>query len=176
MGMARSQYFRVTEPHIPTYRVSPALSPPRRLVLEPVSDATGLGPLWITGNEKLLGQGVKRSVLDFRTKKQDIESIRRESEQLVLDGVTLACGIAHREVATMPLKWGASRILVLGGGLRFHLGEHLNREHFTLAMWWRYEFDPTTDLAISLAPGLDDPSSTTTVQLIEQVIHLLGNS
>ncbi|MEI7575545.1 MAG: hypothetical protein WCK51_01535 [Armatimonadota bacterium] len=177
--MARSQYFRVTEPHIPTYGVSPILSPPRRLVLEPVADAVGQGPLWITGNEKLLGQGIKRAMLDFRSREPDIESIRRESEQLVLDGFTLVCGIhseAHREMATMPLKWGASRILVLAGGLRFHLGEHLNREPFTLARWWRYEFDPTTDLAISLAPGLDDPAPATRVRLVEQVIKLLGES
>ena len=177
--MARSQFFRVTEPHVPTYGEPPIQSPPRQLVLGWAAKRLALGPVWVTGNELLLGQCVRRQALDFTNMNLDLESIRVKSEQLVLDGLTLVCGIhseAHREAATMPLKWGANRILVLGGGLRFHLGEFLNQEPFTLARWWRYEFDPTTDLAISLASSLDDPDSTTPIHLIEKVIQLLGES
>jgi DNA processing protein len=62
------------------------------------------------------------------------------------------CGVhneAHQRAAVVPLRWGAPRIVVFSGGIRFHLGPELRDEPFRAGRLWRYQWDPRTDLAIS---------------------------
>lgn len=82
----------------------------------------------------------------------EVEAIEHQAEQLVLDGKTLVCGVhngVHQRIALVPLRWGAPRILVFSGGFYYHLGKDLNEEPFRAARLWRYQWDPTTDLAVS---------------------------
>lgn len=84
---------------------------------------------------------------------QSLDSIERESESVVLNGKTLVTGIhspAHQRAAVVPLRWGAPRIVVFSGGFFHHLGRELQTEPFRTARLWRYEWDPNTDLAVSL--------------------------
>ncbi|MGI8922784.1 MAG: hypothetical protein ACR2HJ_01880 [Fimbriimonadales bacterium] len=83
---------------------------------------------------------------------EQLSEIEREAERLVLDSKILVCGVhnfAHRRAAVVPLRWGSPRIVVLSGGIRFHLGQDLSHEPFRAARLWRYRWDPTTDLAVS---------------------------
>ena len=58
-------------------------------------------------------------------------------------------GALYRRAAIVPLRWGSPRIVVLSGGIRFHLGHDLSHEPFRAARLWRYRWDPATDLAVS---------------------------
>lgn len=84
--------------------------------------------------------------------RQALDDIEREAERRVLNAEILVCGVhneAHQRAAIVPLRWGAPRILVFSGGIRFHLGKELRDEPFRAARLWRYEWDPRTDLAVS---------------------------
>jgi len=111
--------------------------------------------LWLYGNAYLLASKVAAISLCLGPNSQspsELDAIEREAEFHVLDGKVLVCGIhneAHRRAAIVPLRWGSPRILVLSGGFHYHLGQELNEEPFRAARLWRYQWDSSTDLAIS---------------------------
>ncbi len=116
--------------------------------------------LWLYGNAHLLAGELAFLEIASGPPHQDpdqLSEIERRAEELVLAGKILVCGIhnpAQMRAATLPLRWGAPRILVLSGGFIHHLGPSLNQEPFRAARLWRYQWDPKTDLAISRrAPG-----------------------
>lgn len=116
--------------------------------------------LWLYGNAKLLrGRlAVVEDALGFdHDDPTRLQAIEEQAERLVLEGHILVCGIhnpAHQRAAVVPLRWGASRILVVSGGFLHHLGPNLDKEPFRVARLWRYRFDPQTDLVVSRrAPG-----------------------
>lgn len=131
--------------------------PPRRTA--PFSEEPGFyepAQLWLYGNTRLL-----ESKLAYIAPASgppghnecQLNDIEREAESLVLDGRTLVTAIhspAHQRAATVPLRWGAPRIVVFSGGFFHHLGRELQTEPFRTARLWRYEWDPNSDLAVSL--------------------------
>jgi len=125
-------YLTLASP-LDTYRMVPTYHPDSKL--------------WFYGNVRLLRGNlatVPRAICRY-----DLE---RAAEKLVLDGFTIVTGIHNdleRLKAIVPLRWGAPRILVLSGGIRFHLGPRLSEEPFRAAKLWRYQWDPKVDLAIS---------------------------
>ncbi|HVT12614.1 MAG TPA: hypothetical protein VHE55_10120 [Fimbriimonadaceae bacterium] len=111
--------------------------------------------LWLFGNVRLLGADL---ALVPRARGRpdhlpiELDAIEREAEEIALGSQILVCGIhnaAHQRSAVVPLRWGAPRILVLSGGFYYHFGKELRDEPFRAARLWRYQFDSTTDLAIS---------------------------
>jgi hypothetical protein len=135
----------------------PFVSPPKRTA--PFNEEPGFyepAGLWLYGNTRLL-QSSLISISDARGvpfhSEQTLNSIEREAESHVLGGKTLVTGIhspAHQRAAVVPLRWGAPRIVVFSGGFFHHLGRELQTEPFRIARLWRYEWDPNTDLAVSL--------------------------
>lgn len=134
----------------------PALVAPRRTAR--YEDEPGFyqpARLWLYGNIRLLFS--KLSHVEGATgaglwSRSDLEEIEREAERRVLNCEVLVCGIhneAHQRATVVPLRWGAPRVLVFSGGIRFHLGKDLKEEPFRAARLWRYQFDSRTDLAIS---------------------------
>lgn len=120
-----------------------------------------LGKLWLYGNVILLDSNRSCSEVAFATNGANqklLESAERESEEIVLSGKTLVCGIhsdLHQRASIVPLRWGAPRIVVVGSGFYNHLGPNLDEELFKAARLWRYEFDPLTDLVISKYEPMD---------------------
>lgn len=120
-----------------------------------------LGKLWLYGNVILLDSNRSCSEVAFATNGANqklLESAERESEEIVLSGKTLVCGIhsdLHQRASIVPLRWGAPRIVVLGSGFYNHLGPNLDEELFKAARLWRYEFDPLTDLVVSKYEPMD---------------------
>ena len=110
------------------------------------------GVLFLYGNPRLL-QAPTFAVLGSRnTPPAGLDLIDRLTEEGVLGGETLVTGHDRPEYqrsAIVPLRWGAPRILVLDRGLFQVLGPDLKDEAFRAARLWRYEFDPSTDLAVS---------------------------
>ncbi len=110
------------------------------------------GVLFLYGNTKLL-DGRTFSVLSSRdSRPADLDLIEQVTEKGVLDGQVLVTGHDRPEYqrsAVVPLRWGAPRILCLDRGLFKVLGDDLKDEAFRAARLWRYEFDPSTDLAVS---------------------------
>lgn len=105
-----------------------------------------------------------------------LDDIEREAERRVLNAEILVCGVhneAHQRAAIVPLRWGAPRIIVFSGGIRFHLGQDLRDEPFRAARLWRYQWDPKTDLAISRRAPLKLPTfsriNPTVDRLISQI-------
>ena len=112
--------------------------------------------LWLYGNTRLLESKLicltEAFGADCHSPSQ-LNEIERLAEHVVLEGKTLVTGIhnsAHQRAAVVPLRWGAPRIVVFSGGFHHHLGEALNQEPFRIARLWRYEWDPKTDLAVSM--------------------------
>ncbi|MBI1331269.1 MAG: hypothetical protein GC165_00145 [Armatimonadetes bacterium] len=131
-------------------------NPPRRTA--PFSEEPGFyepASLWLYGNSRLLGTKLAMVSAAFGpTKHNEVElwEIEKEAQEIVLGGQTLVTGVngpAHQRAATVPLRWGAPRILVVQGGFYAHLGPNLSEEPFRTARLWRYEFDFTSDLIIS---------------------------
>ncbi len=108
---------------------------------------------------------------------RDLREIEEEAERQVLGGKILVCGIhgeAHQRAAVVPLKWGSPRIVVMRGGFLTHLGQDLRKEPFQEARLWRYEWDPSTDLAVSRRPpALSLPRSVHSRQ-VDRIIRALG--
>jgi predicted Rossmann fold nucleotide-binding protein DprA/Smf involved in DNA uptake len=108
--------------------------------------------LYLYGNARLL-EGQTFSVLSSRNASQfQLDLIERLAEEGVLNGEVLVSGHdkpEYQRSAVVPLRWGAPRILGLDRGFFQVLGEDLKKEAFRVARLWRYEFDPSTDLAIS---------------------------
>jgi hypothetical protein len=135
--------------------------------------------LWLYGNVKLLksriGYVAETVVTDAEC---DFPELERTAEDIVLGGEVLVCGVhnpAHRRVATVPLRWGAPRILVFSGGFKHHLGEDLDREPFHAARLWRYRWDPQTDLAISRRAPDKRPTFASRNPTIERLIAYIAD-
>lgn len=110
------------------------------------------GVLFLYGNVRLLQASTFAVLASRATPPAGLERIETLTEEGVLNGETLVTGHDRPEYqrsAIVPLRWGASRILVLDRGLFQVLGPDLRDEAFRAARLWRYEFDPGTDLAIS---------------------------
>jgi len=128
--------------------------------------------LWLYGNTRLLQSRLVHIPETFGPEihsESQLADIERKAEQLVLAGNVLVCGIhnaAHQRAATVPLRWGAPRIVVFSGGFYHHLGEELNQEPFRTARLWRYEWDSGTDLAISRRFPTVSLHSRRTIQLL----------
>jgi len=78
------------------------------------------------------------------------------TERTTLDGYVLVTGYSTptaQRSAVVPLRWGAPRIVVAGVALETMLGKGLDQEPFRAARLWRYQWDPKTDLAISVYPA-----------------------
>ena len=115
-------------------------------------DKTPPSLLFLYGNQKLLA-GRTFSVLSSRnTSPAGMDQIDKLTEKGVLEGeVTVSSDNRpeYQRSALVPLRWGAPRILCLDRGLFEVLGPDLKSEPFRAARLWRYQFDPSTDLAIS---------------------------
>jgi hypothetical protein len=137
--------------------------------------------LWFYGNAKLLHADlafVPKAAGSPTHLPRDLESIERETENLVLGGKVLVCGIhspAHIRSAVVPLRWGSPRIVVLSGGFRFHLGQDLKEEPFRVGRLWRYEWDPRTDLAVSRRAPEKLPTYARHNPTVDRLIEMIVN-
>ena len=170
---------RVT-PTLKAYAHTPSLfdqplTPPKPKRTAPFDEEPGYhvpAGLWLFGNARLLGGNLAFVPQAFGEQDGDAEELaemERMTEQFVLDGKTIVCGIhngTHQRVAVVPLRWGAPRILVLSGGFYVHLGPELNNEPFRTARLWRYQFDSRTDLVISRR----DPDKQPTYALVNPTV------
>lgn len=138
------------------HRIAPSQFPPRRSA--PFEEEPGYYPeagLWLYGNVRLLDSHLSHvpdALGQPNHTRNQLEALERQTEVLVLKPRTIVTGIhneCHRRVATVPLRWGASRVLVLSGGFHYHLGPDLKEEPFPAARLWRFKFDARTDLVIS---------------------------
>lgn len=115
-------------------------------------DENAPGALFLYGNHKLL-QAKTFSVLSSRnTSPAGLDQIEKLSEEGVLQGEVIVSSDNRPEYqrsALVPLRWGAPRVLCLDRGLFEVLGQDLKDEPFRAARLWRYQFDASTDLAIS---------------------------
>lgn len=110
------------------------------------------GVLFLYGNTKLLESSTFCVLSSRGSFPADLDLIEKLTEEGVLSGEILVAGHDTQEYqrsAVVPLRWGSPRILCLDRGLFKVLGDDLRDEAFRAARLWRYEFDPTTDLAIS---------------------------
>jgi len=113
-------------------------------------DAPGL--LFMYGNTKLLDSKTFCVLSSRNARPADLDEIERLTEEGVLASEVLVTGHDRPEYqrsAVVPLRWGSPRILCLDRGLFKVLGEDLKDEAFRAARLWRYQFDASTDLAIS---------------------------
>ena len=128
--------------------------------------------LWLYGNARLLGSDLACVPQAFGEQDGDaaeLDEMERMTEKLVLEGKIIVCGIhnaAHQRVALVPLRWGSPRIIVFSGGFHIHLGSELTDEPFRAARLWRYQWDKSTDLAISRR----DPDKQPTYALINPTV------
>ena len=149
---------------------------------EPKPKILKLGKLWLYGNVILLDSNRSCSEVALTTHDTDsklLDATERESEEIVLSGKTLVCGIhseLHQRAAIVPLRWGAPRIVVLGSGFYNHLGPDLDEELFQAARLWRYEFDPLTDLVISKYEPLDTSLSGKRTRGTDNLIRRIASA
>ncbi len=119
------------------------------------SEPVQIRDLWFYGNLALLARPLAYSVLCIENRSStpaNLETVEANAEQEVLDGKVLVTGVhsdLHQRFAVVPLRWGASRVLVLPSGFRTWLGQRLDQECFPAARLWRHGFDPKCDLVIS---------------------------
>ncbi len=138
------------------------------------------GKLWLYGNVRLL-HGNKAYVagvcgLPSHTK-AELDGLEREAEEAVLRGKIIVTGIhspACQRVAVVPLRWGAPRIVVFSGGFFYHLGKDLSQEPFRAARLWRFQWDPKTDLAISLRAPEKLPTFARHNPTVDRLIQALA--
>jgi hypothetical protein len=184
-GSVMPNFTKLYDPHRPKNRVNgpttyydtaPGVLPPWQC---PDSK------LWFYGNTNLL----KGDLATIDKRREDelyndyLMRIEVEARCLVLSGKVLVTGV-HNEpqqrAAILPLRWGAPRIVVFSGGFYHHLGRALNQEPFRAARWWRYEWDPACDLAISRRSPTSVPTysldSPTVDALIKLLVEQFGNS
>lgn len=142
------------------------------------SEASGL---WLYGNVRLLHGKlayIEKACSSGPWSRQALEDIEQETEDRVLSGEILVCGIhneAHQRAAVVPLRWGAPRIIVFSGGLRFHLGVDLRQEPFRAARLWRYQWDPRTDLGVSRRAPSKQPTFARYNSTVDKLIQGLAN-
>lgn len=110
------------------------------------------GVLFFYGNTRLLDAKTFCVLSSRNSRPSELELIEQLTETGVLASEALVTGHDRPEYqrsAVVPLRWGSPRILCLDRGLFQVLGEDLKNEAFRAARLWRYEFDPSTDLAVS---------------------------
>jgi DNA processing protein len=115
-------------------------------------DADPPGVLFAYGNFALVESRTFAVLSSRNSPPAALDLIERCAEEAVLGGETLIAGHdtpEYQRAAVVPLRWGAPRIVVLDRGLFQALGEDLSEEPFRAARLWRFQFDPTTDLALS---------------------------
>jgi DNA processing protein len=108
--------------------------------------------LFLYGNQKLLTSRTFSVLSSRNTSPAGLDQIEKLTEEGVLAGEVVVSSDNRPEYqrsALVPLRWGAPRILCLDRGLFQVLGPNLKDEPFRAARLWRYQFDATTDLAIS---------------------------
>jgi hypothetical protein len=136
--------------------------------------------LWFSGNFRLLDgrlAHVPGASGPNQHRPRELDAIEKETEELVLDGKVLVCGIhsyAHQRSAIVPLRWGAPRIVVLSGGFKYHLGDDLKDELFRAARLWRYQFDPKTDLVVSRRAPDKKPTYASHNPTVDRLITMLA--
>jgi predicted Rossmann fold nucleotide-binding protein DprA/Smf involved in DNA uptake len=121
-----------------------------RLIEEMDPDPPGV--LFLYGNEKLLEAKTFCILSSRHSSPADLDLVERLCEEAVLNSEVLTTGHdrnTYQRSAVVPLRWGSPRILCLDRGFFQVLGQDLRQEAFRAARLWRYEFDPTTDLAVS---------------------------
>lgn len=112
------------------------------------------GALFYYGNHRILDAKTFTVLSSRSSPPSALDQMERLSEEGVLAGEILVTGHdtpEYQRAAVVPLRWGAPRVLCLDRGLFDALGPRLTDEPFRAARLWRYEFDPKTDLAISVA-------------------------
>ncbi len=169
-------------PNIKSPEVGRKAIPPRRTApfdLEPgFYEPAGL---WLYGNTRLLGANLEYipdTLGPGIQYESELNEIERKAEQIVLSGKVLICGIhnaAQQRAAVVPLRWGAPRIVVFSGGFKYHLGENLDQEPFRVARLWRYQWDASTDLAISLRFPHKRPTYATRNPTIDRLIAKIAS-
>ncbi len=168
--------------NLETDQRSSSATPPRRTA--PFDSEPGFyepAGLWLYGNTRLLGANLQYISDTFGPEahsESELNEIERKAEQIVLSGKVLVCGVhnaAHQRAATVPLRWGAPRIVVFSGGFKYHLGENLDQEPFRIARLWRYEWDARTDLAISLRSPDKKPTYATHNPTIDRLIAKIAS-
>jgi DNA processing protein len=110
------------------------------------------GVLFVYGNRKLLDAHTFAVLSSRNALPRDLDRIEQLAEEGILNGEVLVAGhdrAEYQRAAIVPLRYGSPRILCLDRGLFKVLGADLRDEAFRAARLWRYEFDPTTDLAVS---------------------------
>lgn len=110
------------------------------------------GVLFFYGNKRLLEAKTFAVLSSRKSPPAALDRIERLAENGVLEGETIIAGHdtpEYQRAAVVPLRWGAPRIIVLDRGLFAALGEELKDEPFRTGRLWRYQFDASTDLAIS---------------------------
>lgn len=115
------------------------------------------GCLFAYGNLKLLHQPTFCVLSSKNASDEILEEIERVTEQGVLAGEVLVSSHDRPEYqrsAVVPLRFGTPRILVFNRSLQDALGNDLRDEPFKAARLWRFEFDPTQDLAITACPPM----------------------
>lgn len=134
------------------------------------------GVLFLYGNLRLLQAPTFAVLASRNTPPAGLDLIDRLTEEGVLGGETLVTGHDRPEYqrsAIVPLRWGSPRILVLDRGLFHVLGPDLKDEAFRAARLWRYEFDPSIDLAVS-AFRPEDPFIGVNNQIRDRLIASLA--
>ena len=110
------------------------------------------GVLFTYGNEKLLESQTFTVMSSRNSAPAALDLMEKCAEEGVLAGEILVAGFGtpeYERAAVVPLRWGSPRILCADRGLFVALGESLKEEPFRAARLWRYQFDATTDLAVS---------------------------
>lgn len=110
------------------------------------------GVLFLYGNTALLRAKTFCVLSSRRTLPADLNIVESLTEEGVLKSEVLVAGHdtpEYQRSAIVPLRWGSPRILCLDRGLFKVLGDGLRDEAFRAARLWRYEFDPSTDLAVT---------------------------
>jgi len=139
------------------------------------------GGLWLYGNVRLLHGKLACVESAMGNRPWDcgaLDDIEREAERRVLNTEILVCGVhneAHRRAAVVPLRWGAPRVVVFSGGIRFHLGSDLRDEPFRAGRLWRYQWDPKTDLAVSRRAPRKLPTFSRVNHTVDRLIRALAN-
>ncbi|MFQ3586092.1 MAG: DNA-processing protein DprA [Fimbriimonadaceae bacterium] len=128
-----------------------ALYPTRLEAFDPQCPAA----LFLYGNTRLLDARCFAVLSSRNTPPAGLDTIERLAEEGVLRSEVLVCGHdrpEYQRAAVVPLRWGSPRILGLDRGLFQALGDDLTEEPFRAARLWRYQFDPLTDLVVSVVP------------------------
>jgi DNA processing protein len=116
-------------------------------------DSEGPGLIFFHGNAKLLSRRTFAVMSSRKSPAGPLAQLERCVEAGVLNGEVLVAGHntpEYQRAAVVPLRWGAPRILVLDRGFFKALGKELSDEPFRAARLWRYEFDASTDLVVSI--------------------------